>query len=480
MEQYISRLDSDETSQMVNVERWDLKDSLSALKGEVPDADLKDLSLKIQNKIFINDFDFTGNCACQIIFDNCYFNGNINCFALQCREDITFKHCFVEGEIYIKDDVSFEKVFNLIDLTIRKRILIAGGTFDLCRWSIKEYGTLKISGGAFRELNIGYWGGGSQIAELSIDLNTSVTGLIRVTGNDTRIKILSIFRTAADISISLEDISVNLLSLTRYRNDKYFRISNLRPLQQQGDLDSELSIVESYLGKAEFYNIDFSEYKIVNIYHSHLSDASFIGITWKTELTAYKGRMNFLTEQEKLLPGKVKNINQYLGRRLAKETELLNYIRANKEAYRQLKYVYAKQGDTVMEQWFHVQEMKIYAKLLTYREHLWTKLIVNFSYTFSKFGQSIFRPLVALIVGSFLLFFLFLIMGWLPNLRFSLTHPDLKGFELGIGWYFKLINPLRKYDDQLAGFVVLFDLLVRIWASLMIYNIIRAARRFIK
>jgi hypothetical protein len=167
-------------------------------------------------------------------------------------------------------------------------------------------------------------------------------------------------------------------------------------------------------------------------------------------------------------------------RRLKQNPSVLNYFLKNREIYRQLKYALSKQGDIVNEQKFHTQEMLVYDRSLLFRKDFWTKLIIKLSYCFSDFGQSFLKPLLWLLIGHWLLFMVLIQSNNYNDLLISFSNPTWAGFELGIERYFQLINPLRKTETGFSGSRIILDLAMRVWASYMIYNLVRATRRFIK
>ncbi|ALL06285.1 hypothetical protein AQ505_12735 [Pedobacter sp. PACM 27299] len=451
--------------------------AITDFKRVHPTKDIASAEIKIEYKIFINGADIKGDIPFTIVFEHCYFNADLNFLELNCAGKISVMRCFCSGEIYTFESANFENEFNLIEVTARQ-VYMKGGKFDLCQWNINELGTIKIAGGDFKELNIGYWGG-CNLKELTIDLNPKMSGLIRVTGEKSKIINFSIFKSTSDVSISIEDISVNHLSIYRYRNDKNFRITNLKSID--GEHDSEVSIVESYMGKAEFYNIDFRKFQLINIHNSHISDSSFVSVKWKAKITSFKGRGIGLTEEEKQLPEKIKQFESELDKDdYRQDHSIVEYLNVNREAYRQLKYVYSKQGDVINEQFFHSLEMRVFENTLGYEDDFWTKATLRFSHVFSNFGQSIGRPLRALFIGHFILFVLLIWTGGITDLSFNIPRPTWIGFEIGVEKFFKYINPLRKYDEDFQGYFIVFDISMRIWSSFMLYNIIRASRRFIK
>jgi len=69
-------------------------------------------------------------------------------------------------------------------------------------------------------------------------------------------------------------------------------------------------------------------------------------------------------------------------------------------------------------------------------------------------------------------------MGLYP-LQVNWNNPTSQGFKMASEQYFIYINPFRKLEISFSGYLVVVDLLMRVWSSYMLYNIIRASRRFI-
>lgn len=124
--------------------------------------------------------------------------------------------------------------------------------------------------------------------------------------------------------------------------------------------------------------------------------------------------------------------------------------------------------------------MKAHDRSLSWKNSFWTKLVIKASSWTSAFGQSVDRPIVFLFVGHFIFFMILLVYGFFMPLHISFSHPNFEGFWLGVNNYFRLINPLRGIDYSFKGGLIIIDLAMRIWSSYMIYNIIRATRRFIR
>lgn len=447
-----------------------------------PHENISDVEMTFEKRIITSDTAFSGNYPMSLRFINCYFQGEVNFHKSSFAKKVSFEHCFCDDEFYFFPEVEFKDDFNIINLVVSRQIYVKGGKFAKCLWSVAEKGTITIAGGDFEELNIGYWGG-TELRELTLD-NRRSSGFIRVSGENSKIEYLLIFQSSKDLIISIEDISLNILSIYRYRNDAGFRLTNIKPFTI--DHPSEISIAESYLGKAEFYSVDFKQFEIVSIVSTHLTDVSFVNIGWKFTIKAIKGsRVGKSAEEETLLP-KLEALEKdwfaetVYGKPLREDSMVRQYYTHQRETFRQLKFALGKQGDVINEQKFHTLEMRAYDKSLPLTADFWTVLIIKFSFWFSDFGQSFIRPVRALLIGQFLLMLLFINAGGIKEVTLSLGDANIQGFQMALEKYFFLVNPLRKIDENLSWAIVVVDLIMRIWASYMLYNIVRATRRFIK
>lgn len=476
----ISGTDKDKLTIVKHSASGFLVEYFEEIKKELGLRDFINGELKIKNKIFSSQCDITGDFNFSIEFENCYFLNNVFFHDLKSTQRFALNHCFLEKELIIGSNVEIDS-FDLVVLAIKSQMVVDGGNIKQGKWSIIDNCRLLVNGGSFDNLIIGYWGG-VVLSELSFHL-PKVKGSIRVISDKTKIERLDIFQYSSDVTISLEDISVNSISIYRYRNEKSLRLSNIKAFET--DYESQFSVVESYLGKAEFYAVDFRSFKSVNILDAHLVDCTFINSVLPKNINAYKGRYVHKNEAEERLIEKIKILESK--RTLKKwrknvhfDSSILNYYQKKRETLRQIKYALSKQGDSINEQKFHSLEMKAHDRSLTWKNNRGTKLIIKASSWTSDFGQSISRPLGCLLAGHWLLFAILILYHGIPNLSFSISGHSCSAFKTAFENYFQLINPLRKNEIPFSGYLILIDIFMRIWASYMIYNIIRASRRFIK
>lgn len=435
----------------------------------------------IKDKVFTKTCLFVGDFKCSLRFEDCYFLGKSFFFKTTFNKRVSFNRCRFEDEIRISDAAVFSEAFDLINVSVHRYIYVNGGKFEKCRWSLIDKSSVIINSGEFEDLNIGYWGG-ADFGEISFDLRT-VSGSIKISGQNTLVQELHISQPGS-ASIAIEDINVNTITIYRYRNEKGLRLLNVKGIE--GKKRSEFSIIESYLGKAEFYSIDFRKFDIFNLTDVHLVECSFVNISWKYDITSFKGHRITKTNDEELVEKLIERLNNELYENVSftlsikRHPLVLAYFAKNREVYRQIKYSLSKQGDVINEQKFHSKEMLSYDRAIVAEDEPLTKLIIKMSSLFSDFGQSLRRPLLGLLIGHWILLLILIVCGHFKGLSIDLGNPNMDGFKAAFIQYFKLINPLRRAENTFDGYEILIDLAMRVWSSYMIYNIIRATRRFIK
>lgn len=452
---YTEEIPAEQLASYQIVDDWnkyydDLVKSKSSMHGVVPPV-----SIEITSCIIESESGFIGNYGYSIRFHNCYFKKTMSFFQCIFKNDITFTTCFFDDGFFFIEDVIFNNNFHLFACSFKK-FIVAGGVFNKCYWNISDCETCNIGWATFEDLRLIVDKKG--IKEFILWAN-QLFGVIAVTG-EACIEKFKLEGFSKSLSLSIEDIFINKLDVLRFRSDDGLRLLNLKP---NGNA-SEILISESYLGKAEFYLVDFSKFASVSIVDSHVLDCSFINVIWPKEVEGMQAI--FFQAQRGVNPK---------GTLISRE-EFFKW----RETFRQLKYAYSKQGDLINEQKFHALEMIAYDSALKWKGNRVLKLIIKFSNWFSKFGQSVSRPVAALLIGNFIIFFTLLLAGLFAPLKISIQNPNWQGLSQGVYRYVWLINPLRKVDDTFNDAFIILDMLARIWSSYMIYNIIRATRRFIK
>jgi hypothetical protein len=272
--------------------------------------------------------------------------------------------------------------------------------------------------------------------------------------------------TNKDRVYNFNNIKCDDFSISKFTNAGSLNIFGIEPKNPSSN-NLYFEITHSNLDKAQFYRANFSMYKELIIIDSYISNCFFLGCQWQNNIRALGG------------PGSYSFEKSLQNKRKINREEAYKIL----EAYRQLKTSMDIHNDKIQEAKFYSAEMTIHSKLLRWswpwQNSFWDKLILYWSRIFSNYGQNFIRPLFFLLVGHLLFFNFALLLGGFEPLHISISNPTIDGFKIAFEKYFIFINPLRKLEISLTGYLILLDLIMRIWSSYMIYNIIRASRRFI-
>jgi hypothetical protein len=403
------------------------------------------------------------DCKLRLEFKECSFAGQKVVFimGMTCQQYVTFDDCHFSDGIYIQSGTFLKELaFKKIRTT---DFHLTGGTFSTITFSAYEVRQFWLSGGKFELLDIGYWVGGDNLGDLVIFNNKGELGNIRVRSK--RLNKLSLHGTNLNKSFDFRILECSEVLIADFTNTGELNFFGLRPTS--GDQSSYFQIINSNLNKAQFYQTIFGQYTEFIIIDSYIIDCLFIGCQWASNVRALRGP-GYDTFKKSLEGGrKIENAESY----------------GIKEAYRQLKLSMNKHSDKVQETAFYAKEMNLYNQLLKWfapwKNAFWDKVILHFSRIFSNYGQSFLRPLFWLLAGHLLFFIVALALNGFWPLHISFAKPTSDGFKIAFERYFIYINPLRRLETSLSGYLILLDLLMRIWSSYMIYNIVRATRRFI-
>lgn len=422
-----------------------------------------------KNKIFNCEINITGKHAFAFDFENCFFKKVVFIKFASFEKVFKIKRCSFD-ELLAFFEVSSRTDIALIDIKVND-ISLYRSKCDVFRCFVKEATIISVQGGEYNELLIESTEPQIVVSRIIIDCDY-LKGHTKIDGSKMLINQLEIKNRLKDAYLSIENCLVQKISIAKFRNEGAIRLSRIKG--KATSTKSEVQVIESYLGKAEFYVVDFKSFDLININDAHLVDCSFVNIKWKHDIRSYtsdlvQSQIDLIDKLEE------KKLFTHVRMNIRKPQFISDYYRRNREVYRQLKYALQKQGSIVHEHVYHAKEMRAHNNALFWHQHPFTKLVIKMSYWFSNFGQSMWRPIWALFTGHYFMYMLAIGVG------------GIKLNNYKIGWindyiynYFYLISPLHKSDDIFCGWTIIIDILMRIWSSYMIYNIIRASRRFIK
>jgi len=413
---------------------------------------LNPFKIQISRKIFRSEVAFTGIYNIDISFEKCYFEKSIYLGPCTFNRSLSIYNSYCEESFSaLLDEIKFEKDFTILAFQV-KNFLVSNGDYNNCTWVLSGCDLCSITGGDFRNLYLSIWDTGMSEFRL---YTTHLSGNVNIDGGYHKVQKVNLAGHSKNVNISISDIDLNQLIIENYRNEGVFRLINISTESEK----SEFIVMNSYMGKAEFNSIDFSDFNLVLIEGTHIVDCAFNNVVWPKKLHGAKIDLPEVN--------KITNQNRFNLR--------------SRETFRQLKYAMYKQGDIINEQKFHSLEMLAFDKGLKWEDNFWTKIIIKLSYLTSDFGQSFWRPLFFIFIFHTVFFLSLLLSGFFPYIMISVHGPSLMAFMDGLNTYLFLMNPLRKPDQEaFHGGWIGIDILMRISSSYMIYNMIRATRRFIK
>lgn len=224
------------------------------------------------------------------------------------------------------------------------------------------------------------------------------------------------------------------------QNDKYRRY--------------ELYLRSSDLGKINFMDTDFSEFKL-SFYSTKLSEIFLAGSK---------------------MPKIVRSI----------ETGTINKDLKHQEriANSQLKKLHEQQGDLLAANDYFANEMNAYNESLSWRLFFWEKLPLVLNRISSNHGQSWIRALSTTLIISVIFYMIFL-----KSMDYALADPVDKGnlslfFHTG-SFFLDFINPLHKLDTfeglngtkEFRASTRFIDGIARIFIAYFVYQLIQAFRK---
>ncbi|MEO7922149.1 MAG: hypothetical protein ABIR30_00575 [Chitinophagaceae bacterium] len=400
----------------------------------------------------------------RLKFNNCTFQCDKSLWidGLVCNEFVTFEGCSLPGGIYFRECLFKKKL--LFKYVRIKDYHFSGGTFE--KISISGYDAKKIwiSGAKFESLLIGEYLVNDNIQELTIFAKPDEVGNITVTQQN--IDKLYLSGSNKDRKFSFAKIKCNTVAITDFTNEGSLNFYGIEPKDLTND-KRYFQIINSNMEKAQFYRAFFSHYKELIIIDSFITESLFIGCKWINNIRALYGP-GYGTFEESVKAG-----------RKTTPAEVV----AIREAYRQLKISMAKHSDKIQENKFYAEELNFHNKTLAWgkpsKNQFWDKIILYLSKSLSDNGQSFIKPVFWLLAGHLIFFTIALLLNAFSPLHISFSNPTESGFQIAFQKYFFYMNPLRRVETSLTGYFILIDFFMRIWSSYMLYNIIRATRRFI-
>lgn len=323
-------------------------------------------------------------------------------------------------------------------------------------------------------------------------------------------------------NIYLKNVNFKELSIKDFSNYGNLTFSSCEAIA--GD-ESIFSIENSNLGKAQFYDFDFTYFSTINIKNSVLTEIVTANVTWflpeklneilpievvkedfiwdferdfderdfSNNIFFLYGFMYFsflVPNQAK--PKKIPILETEPNLSLTKaEKKDAKYYKNQREVYRQLKQSTDKQGDRIQSLDFQAEEMKVYKESLKIdkkssqndRWILWISQSNNF-------GLSWWKPTCILLLCTL---FFYISMVFSGKLFYMPFNPNWSGFGnmlYEIFWnngsvFFQLFNPTRDISkvlktENINGITHFLDISHRLIFGFFVFQIASGFRKYVK
>lgn len=242
---------------------------------------------------------------------------------------------------------------------------------------------------------------------------------------------------------------VNTIDINHFVN-----ISALRFIGIEFENESFLNIKSSDLGKTVLFNVDFNKLNKFNLSAFNISEIVVANVNW--------------CEKTKRI-GSDKNMA---------DSEL-------RDLFKQIKSVATRQNNKIEELKFHGLEMVYYKKELNKQNGKFNdKLILGFNEFTNNHGSSWTRPLVLIILIIIPTYFLI-------KCKIGYQEINVKYFWINFAEILECINPIRKFSECYGqnGFSLntkgaqiarVLDFFLRISIGLLLFQLVRAFRKYVK
>lgn len=405
------------------------------------------------------------NTSFYIVFRNCHFEGHF--LVDQCTLDVLeFVNSSFSDSFYLQStslnklelenttcaDVLLEKTINSIELD---RVKIENLYMD-----DKVYGSFLIKNSGIKKLHNRYdvrtdlvgkeykivdekEDNKSKVRYKNISINfgelSGFLNLYRIDVEELKIS----GQINKDVVVLFKDFLVNHFELAEFQNDGKLRFHNFN-LYNEGTV----IVRDAQIGKTEFHSVDFSNSKYFQIYLSNLTEIITTSSTFP---------MNIVGRNE-------------------------NDSMEIREIYRQLKFAASKQGDRIKELEYEKYELINYEKTLDGLGNLKDRFILWSNRITNNHGQDYTITLFLWFIPLTLLMF--------SLIKINLGYSFVLGFPRAndVSQYLEsALNPLhdfnKVFNDSLVesvGKARLYDSLLKIISGYLIFQFLRAFRKYVK
>lgn len=450
----------------------------------IPSPKLPEDGVVIKDSIITGDV-VLGDLGAPLVFSDCVFKDNLAIYRKRDDQSILFLRCYFLRVTLDECNINATVAFRQCE--VLESFILSDGKIDKLQFLPSICKRIILADADIRHIELGQYDQGIEL--LSIQNTKAFEGELQI--SDIGIENIRIGASNISGSIKMYNIEVGSILFNRIKNNGTMKIVNLNVMENR-KARSFFTVYESNLGKAEFFQVNFSLFDELNIIDSILIECLFINTKWTNNINSFQGiQMDYYMEDRMPRTGIGYELEKAKIRfkRLFGPAEVLSpyretiYQTANRrEVFKQIKFALSKQGDYIHEQYLHGLEMNVYNKTLGWNvKFFFTKAILYLSRFTSNYGQSMVRPLFFLLAVNGSLFLWLVLRDKINGVHIvapSLSTVD--GVGNAVAAFLRYLSPIRKNEDELKGWWLVIDYCMRIISSYSIYNLIRASRRFIK
>lgn len=275
-----------------------------------------------------------------------------------------------------------------------------------------------------------------------------------------------------DASLIFNNVKFQVLNLYYFSNYGKLQFVDVAPTKAVDE--TKLLMQNSYLGKAQFLNMDLKSFNIIRISNCDLTEISTSNVQW-FELNQLNPHISDRKSYKSQL--KDEGISQILHKR-------------NREVFRQLKFAMEKQGDRIQYLVFKQYEMTCFKKELQLSES-WNNgnRFIMFINQINDFGQNWWRPASLAIILAIIFSFLLIIsqkISWHPAENLSDVKRTFEIFWQNVKVIPQLLNPAFSLADIFGKDVIIkgttywIGIFYRIIFAILIFQSITAFRKYSK
>lgn len=304
---------------------------------------------------------------------------------------------------------------------------------------------------------------GMPIHQIRLPITPKFSGVLRIV--NWKIEELNVSGVNENLKLLISQCGIQRLIAIDFTNNasvSFDRCYGVREIFEDSiEKDSTFITAHSDFGSARFNEFDFDSFEIIRADNVSFNAILASNVKW--------------FKDENLIIGDGENIDE-------------NSYRRRREIYRQIKQSLRKIGNNIDALSFQAREMIAYRneKKISKKYGLGDRLIMLTNMS-NSYGLSWLKPLILMVIITLCYYFLII-----PLLSSQLSYsPSLQEDNLKLTWseiwdkkevFFQLFNPARRfiavYGETGSDWLFLWDALHRLVLGILIYQIIRAFRKY--